>query len=71
MEIKSGDIVKINMHTFWICDCSDAPLNNLNSKECNFCNCSRPTTLAVNTPLAIEDDGDSVPYGLSFRETEF
>lgn len=30
-----------------------------------------PTTLAVDTPLALEDEGDSIPYGLSFRETEF
>lgn len=50
MEIKSGDIVKINSRTFWICDCNDSPLNNLNSEECNFCNCKRPTTGAVDLP---------------------
>lgn len=38
---------------------------------CAVQNLRNPTTLAVDTPLVIEDEGDSIPYGLSFRETEF
>ena len=29
------------------------------------------TLRAKDTPLAEEDEGDSISYGLSFRETEF